>query len=269
MRREHPRPVAATCPPRAKQAVVRAGPGSSCPTIVATGHRRDRPAHRPAARPEAHGRSSTSSATRRWSTGSSATSASKELRLMVNFGFLFGFLLGIPVAVITHFVIWWWLLPVLGIVVGWTTNLLGMWLIFEPLRAAADRADQAARPVPAPPGRGRRGVRRRSSPTTSSRSRTSATSCSTARAATAPGRCSRRRCGRPSTAPPGRLRRRSASRSERGEYDNIRESVAQEAVERTLTGVPGPRVQPPAERADPRAGRAHAPRSCRPRTSSR
>jgi uncharacterized membrane protein YheB (UPF0754 family) len=58
---------------------------------------------------------------------------SRELRLMVNFGFLFGFLLGIPVAVITHFVTDWWLLPLLGIIVGWTTNLLGMWVIFEPV----------------------------------------------------------------------------------------------------------------------------------------
>jgi uncharacterized membrane protein YheB (UPF0754 family) len=57
----------------------------------------------------------------------------KELKLMVNFGFLFGFLLGIPVAVITHFITAWWLLPLLGIVVGWTTNLLGMWVIFEPV----------------------------------------------------------------------------------------------------------------------------------------
>jgi hypothetical protein len=57
----------------------------------------------------------------------------RELRLMVNFGFLFGFLLGIPVAVITHFVTNWWLLPLLGVIVGWTTNLLGMWVIFEPV----------------------------------------------------------------------------------------------------------------------------------------
>ena len=26
----------------------------------------------------------------------------------------------------------WWLLPILGVVVGWITNALGMWLIFEP-----------------------------------------------------------------------------------------------------------------------------------------
>jgi uncharacterized membrane protein YheB (UPF0754 family) len=57
----------------------------------------------------------------------------KELRLMVNFGFIFGFLLGIPVAAVDHFAKETWLLPVLGVIVGWTTNLLGMYLIFEPV----------------------------------------------------------------------------------------------------------------------------------------
>ncbi len=56
----------------------------------------------------------------------------RELNLMVRFGFIFGFLLGIPVAVIDSIAHQAWLLPVLGIVVGWTTNALGMWLIFEP-----------------------------------------------------------------------------------------------------------------------------------------
>ncbi len=56
----------------------------------------------------------------------------RELDLMVRFGFIFGFLLGIPVAVIDSIAHQAWLLPVLGIVVGWTTNALGMWLIFEP-----------------------------------------------------------------------------------------------------------------------------------------
>ena len=56
----------------------------------------------------------------------------RELNLMVVFGAVFGFLLGIPVALIDHAVNQWWLLPVLGVVVGWTTNLLGMWLIFDP-----------------------------------------------------------------------------------------------------------------------------------------
>ncbi len=57
----------------------------------------------------------------------------KELRLMVNVGFIFGFLLGIPVALIDVTLHQWWLLPILGVVVGWTTNMLGMKLIFEPV----------------------------------------------------------------------------------------------------------------------------------------
>jgi uncharacterized membrane protein YheB (UPF0754 family) len=56
----------------------------------------------------------------------------RELNLMVVFGGVFGFLLGIPVALLDHAVHQWWLLPVLGVIVGWTTNLLGMWLIFDP-----------------------------------------------------------------------------------------------------------------------------------------
>ena len=56
----------------------------------------------------------------------------KELRMMVNFGFIFGFLLGIPVAFIDNLFHLWWLLPILGVLVGWATNALGMWLIFEP-----------------------------------------------------------------------------------------------------------------------------------------
>jgi uncharacterized membrane protein YheB (UPF0754 family) len=57
----------------------------------------------------------------------------KELNTMVNIGFVFGFLFGIPVAFIDHWFHDWWLLPILGIFVGWATNLLGMWLIFEPV----------------------------------------------------------------------------------------------------------------------------------------
>lgn len=57
----------------------------------------------------------------------------RELNLMVLFGLIFGFLLGIPVALFNYWFGIWWLLPVLGTVVGWVTNALGMWLIFEPL----------------------------------------------------------------------------------------------------------------------------------------
>lgn len=56
----------------------------------------------------------------------------RELNLMVAFGFVFGFLLGIPVAIVDHWFGHWWLLPILGVLVGWATNALGMWLIFEP-----------------------------------------------------------------------------------------------------------------------------------------
>lgn len=56
----------------------------------------------------------------------------KELNLMVWFGGIFGLLLGFPVAVLDHTFGEWWLLPVLGVLVGWITNSLGMWLIFEP-----------------------------------------------------------------------------------------------------------------------------------------
>ena len=56
----------------------------------------------------------------------------RELDLMVRFGFVFGFLLGVPVAVADSIVGQWWLLPILGVIVGWVTNALGMWLIFEP-----------------------------------------------------------------------------------------------------------------------------------------
>src|SRR3954453_22249409 len=55
----------------------------------------------------------------------------RELNLMVAFGFIFGFLLGIPVAIFDHWFGIWWALPLLGVVVGWVTNALGMWLIFE------------------------------------------------------------------------------------------------------------------------------------------
>ncbi|MGO4258742.1 hypothetical protein [Marmoricola sp. RAF53] len=56
----------------------------------------------------------------------------RELNLMVAFGFIFGFLLGIPVAMIDYWFGIPWLLPIMGVLVGWTTNALGMWLIFEP-----------------------------------------------------------------------------------------------------------------------------------------
>lgn len=59
----------------------------------------------------------------------------KELRFIVNFGFFFGFLLGIPTAFLTV-ELWtmWWLLPIAGVIIGYVTNLVGIWMIFEPVR---------------------------------------------------------------------------------------------------------------------------------------
>jgi len=56
----------------------------------------------------------------------------RELKFIQNFGFFFGFALGIPVAAITHFLTWWWLLPLLGVVVGYVTNWVALWMIYEP-----------------------------------------------------------------------------------------------------------------------------------------
>jgi uncharacterized membrane protein YheB (UPF0754 family) len=56
----------------------------------------------------------------------------RELKFIQNFGFFFGFVLGIPVAVLTHFVTFWWLLPILGVVVGYLTNWVALWMIYEP-----------------------------------------------------------------------------------------------------------------------------------------
>ena len=50
----------------------------------------------------------------------------KELKFIINFGFFFGFVLGIPVAFITNAIHLWWLLPLLGIFVGYITNLVAI-----------------------------------------------------------------------------------------------------------------------------------------------
>jgi len=56
----------------------------------------------------------------------------RELKFIQNFGFFFGFALGIPVAALTHFVTDWWVLPILGVVVGYVTNWVALWMIYEP-----------------------------------------------------------------------------------------------------------------------------------------
>jgi uncharacterized membrane protein YheB (UPF0754 family) len=59
----------------------------------------------------------------------------RELRFIVNFGFFFGFLLGVPTAFLTQYALTqWWVLPIAGVLIGYTTNLLGISMIFEPVR---------------------------------------------------------------------------------------------------------------------------------------
>jgi uncharacterized membrane protein YheB (UPF0754 family) len=59
----------------------------------------------------------------------------RELRLIINLGFVFGFLFGIPTAVLTEVLFpgTWWLLPILGVLIGYATNWLAIWMIFEPV----------------------------------------------------------------------------------------------------------------------------------------
>jgi uncharacterized membrane protein YheB (UPF0754 family) len=57
----------------------------------------------------------------------------KELRFIINFGFFFGLALGIPLAVVTELVTWWWLLPIGGVLIGYVTNWVAIWMIFEPV----------------------------------------------------------------------------------------------------------------------------------------
>ena len=185
--------------------------------------------------------------------GSSATSASASCNLMVTFGFVFGFLLGIPVAVVDHWFGQWWLLPVLGVVVGWVTNALGMWLIFEPPEPRRILGHQGARAVPAPPGRGRRGLRadhrrRRDHPRADRR-------LPPRRPARRPDPAAarRRRCGPPSTRPPGRCAAPSGSPSgSRQLRQHPRGRRRRGGRTAPIDAVPGPGLQPTAGREDPR-----------------
>ncbi len=56
----------------------------------------------------------------------------KELDFIVRFGGVFGFICGFPLILITNAFPYWWVLPVLGTIVGYVTNWLAIWMIFEP-----------------------------------------------------------------------------------------------------------------------------------------
>jgi uncharacterized membrane protein YheB (UPF0754 family) len=56
----------------------------------------------------------------------------KELRFIINFGFFFGALLGVPLVFITNAFPHWWVLPIGGVIIGYVTNWVALWMIFEP-----------------------------------------------------------------------------------------------------------------------------------------
>jgi uncharacterized membrane protein YheB (UPF0754 family) len=56
----------------------------------------------------------------------------KELRFIINFGFFFGLIQGIPLVFITEVVPQWWVLPIGGVIIGYATNWVALWMIFEP-----------------------------------------------------------------------------------------------------------------------------------------
>ena len=57
----------------------------------------------------------------------------KELRFIINFGFFFGALLGVPLVFITQAFPHWWVLPIGGVIIGYVTNWVALWMIFEPI----------------------------------------------------------------------------------------------------------------------------------------
>src|SRR3954468_17427130 len=56
----------------------------------------------------------------------------RELRIIQYAGFVFGLILGVPLAFVT--MIWhhWWILPIGGVLIGYITNLVAIWMIFKP-----------------------------------------------------------------------------------------------------------------------------------------
>jgi len=57
----------------------------------------------------------------------------KELKMIINFGFIFGFALGIPLMFITLVAPQWWIVPIVGIAIGYLTNKLALDAIFQPV----------------------------------------------------------------------------------------------------------------------------------------
>jgi uncharacterized membrane protein YheB (UPF0754 family) len=57
----------------------------------------------------------------------------RELRFMQNFGFYLGVPLGLIMVFVVQALPYWWVLPVGGVLIGYTVNYLGITMIFEPV----------------------------------------------------------------------------------------------------------------------------------------
>ncbi|QQD17083.1 hypothetical protein I6N98_11970 [Spongiibacter nanhainus] len=60
--------------------------------------------------------------------------AGREFTFLARSGFYFGFPLGIPVMFAWHFYPVWWLLPAFGLLVGYLTNELAIYMVQKPLK---------------------------------------------------------------------------------------------------------------------------------------
>ena len=63
----------------------------------------------------------------------SRTSAGRSCSFIINFGFFFGAALGFPLVFITEAFPYWWVLPIGGVIIGYVTNWVALWMIFEPV----------------------------------------------------------------------------------------------------------------------------------------
>jgi uncharacterized membrane protein YheB (UPF0754 family) len=57
----------------------------------------------------------------------------KELRFIINFGFFFGAMLGVPLVFLIGAFPHWYVLPIGGVIIGYVTNWMALWMIFEPV----------------------------------------------------------------------------------------------------------------------------------------
>jgi uncharacterized membrane protein YheB (UPF0754 family) len=60
-------------------------------------------------------------------------SGAAEFRFLVRSGFYFGFLFGLAQLAVWIFLPAWWVLPIFGLIVGYATNWIALYLIFRPL----------------------------------------------------------------------------------------------------------------------------------------